>query len=144
MVGALKTTVRALNPVVLLLLSVMFALIAAKCDPVCLNSPDGKCQGNTGPDTTAFYYNVGIVGGASTMSTAAFDPDPYTTTVGAAATRWLNYDDLTHRLVSDAPLFDTGDIPHSGSAGFRFTRPGSVKYHCMHHPTMTGTIIVNP
>jgi plastocyanin len=46
--------------------------------------------------------------------------------------------------VSNAPLFDTGDIAPLNSAQFVFTSTGTFGYHCSIHPSMTGTIKVNP
>jgi plastocyanin len=89
--------------------------------------------------------DVTIVSGASTKGAAAFSPNPFTE---SAATRseviWANDDGTTHRVVSDAPLFDSGNLGNGGTFTFNFTAPGTYTYHCSIHPTMVGTITIDP
>lgn len=99
-------------------------------------------------------HDVLIVQGASTMGAAAFSPATFTLSLAAGGrVVWANGDHtggsyggsgVTHHLVSDAPLFNTGDIAPLSSAQFVFTATGTFAYHCSIHPTMVGTIKVNP
>ena len=66
---------------------------------------------------------------------------------------WVNGDNnggvyggggVTHHLVSDSPLFDLGLQAPGVSVQFTFTGTGTFTYHCAIHPTMVGTIQVNP
>jgi plastocyanin len=89
--------------------------------------------------------DVTIVSGASTKTTTAFSPNPFTQ---SAATRteviWANDDGTTHRVVSDAPLFDSGNLGNGATYTFNFTAPGTYTYHCSIHPGMVGSIVIDP
>lgn len=89
--------------------------------------------------------DVTIVSGASTKTTTAFSPNPFTE---SAATRteviWANNDGTTHRVVSDAPLFDSGNMANGATYTFNFTAPGTYTYHCSIHPGMVGSIVIDP
>ncbi|MEP6574048.1 MAG: hypothetical protein ABJD11_15195 [Gemmatimonadota bacterium] len=114
----------------------------------CNNNVTGTMGGVIPP------HDVLIVAGASTAGNLAFAPTNFTTSVAAGGSvRWANGDvassgygstGVTHHPVSDTPLFDTGNIAPFGSAHIVFTTPGTVTYHCAIHPSMTGTITVNP
>jgi plastocyanin len=108
-----------------------------------------SCNSNGGGDPPPFYYNVEILPGAADNGSAAFAPDTFMTTVAAATgayppVTWMNYDSAAHHIVSDTPLFDTGVMTPNVYVNFKFTTAGTFKYHCAIHPTMVGTIIVNP
>lgn len=113
---------------------------------------DPPPQGNTTTD-------INIDPGASTRTTTAFNPNPKTVSLGGNPTvtiRWINGDitggDYTggtatvHDIVPD----NTGDFPASGALGGNRTHTitlaaaGDYDYHCGIHPTMVGTITVNP
>ena len=89
--------------------------------------------------------DVSIVSGASTKGSAAFSPNPFTESM---ATRseviWVNNDGTTHRVVSDSPLFDSGNLGNGGTYPFTFVAAGTYTYHCSIHPTMVGTITITP
>ena len=89
--------------------------------------------------------DVTIVSGASTKTTTAFSPNPFTESI---ATRseviWANNDGTTHRIVSDAPLFDSGNMGNGDVYTFNFTAAGTYAYHCSIHPGMVGTIVIDP
>ena len=119
------------------------------------------CGGNsTGPSNrnppTPTAADVDIVLGASTKGSAAFDPNPKTIALAGAANgtvRWVNIDatsdgystiGVTHRIVSnDGTSFDTGNID-ANDAVSKTLAAGTYAYHCILHPTMTGTLVVSP
>jgi plastocyanin len=114
-----------------------------------------SCSNSMSPSSGGLSYNVLIVQGAATMAGAAFSPSTFTTKLSTGGkVTWENGDftssgysggtGVTHHLVSDAPLFDTGNIAPLSTASFTFTTAGTYTYHCMIHPTMVGTIVVNP
>jgi len=90
-------------------------------------------------------HDVTVVSGASSKGNLAFSPNPFTE---SSATRseviWLNSDGTTHRIVSDAPLFDSGNLGNGATFTFNFTAPGTYPYHCSIHPTMVGSIVIDP
>ena len=89
--------------------------------------------------------DVTIVTGASTKGAAAFSPNPFTESI---ATRseviWANNDGTTHHIVSDEPLFDSGNMGNGETYTFTFTAAGTYTYHCSIHPAMVGTIVIDP
>jgi plastocyanin len=94
--------------------------------------------------------DIAISPGAVALGPGGFTPNPITKTVHRVT--WLNGDytdpaDLNgtgtvHHLISDENLFDSGDVGPAGSFSFRFPGPGTYHYHCLNHPTMTGTITI--
>jgi plastocyanin len=111
---------------------------------------------NPPPPPAAQPNDVDIVAGASNKGPAAFDPNPKTIALAGAATgtvRWVNLDmssdgystvDVTHRIVSnDGTSFDTGNIDGNDVVG-KTLPAGTYPYHCMLHPSMTGTVVVTP
>lgn len=72
---------------------------------------------------------------------SAFSPASLTVPVNTTV-KWTNMDSFSHTVTSDAPLFDSGIIPGSGTYSFLFTTKGTYPYHCAIHALMTGTIIV--
>ena len=72
-----------------------------------------------------------------------FKPASLTVTVGTKVT-WTNRDQDPHTVVSTAPLFRSSALDTNESFSFVFTQPGNYPYFCSMHPTMTGTVIVQP
>ena len=71
----------------------------------------------------------------------AFSPRTITTTAGDRV-RWTNSDAVAHTATATNGSFDTGNLEQGESATVRFTQPGTYRYICTPHPTMTGTIRV--
>ena len=87
--------------------------------------------------------DVTITPGASAKTTTAFSPNPFTESIATQATvTWVNDDGVTHRVVSDAPLFDSGNLGSGDNYTFTFTAAGTYTYHCSIHPHMVGTITI--
>ena len=93
----------------------------------------------------AVTRDVTIVSGASTKGAAAFSPNPFSESITTRSeVIWANNDGTTHRVVSDAPLFDSGNLGNGGTYTFNFVAAGTYTYHCSIHPTMVGTITITP
>jgi plastocyanin len=71
----------------------------------------------------------------------AFTPPVITITVGSTV-RWTNTGGFTHTATSDTGVWDSGDLGPGAGFSRTFDMPGNYPYHCMHHPTMQGTIVV--
>ena len=108
------------------------------------------------PPPTPSANDIDIVLGAQTKGSGAFDPNPKTLSLGNAATvdvRWVNNDvsssyngstSVTHHIVSDdGTSFDTG-LLGGNATSTKSLAAGTYHYHCAIHPTMVGTVIVNP
>jgi len=78
---------------------------------------------------------------AVAISEFAFSPASITINVGDRVT-WTNSDAVGHTATATSGAFDTGNIDQGESATVRFTQPGTYRYICTPHPTMTGTIRV--
>lgn len=74
----------------------------------------------------------------------SFNPPTLTISVGTTVI-WTNRTTTPHTITSDTGTFNSG-LNDPIEAGFtfiyKFTKPGTYKYHCALHPTMTATIIV--
>jgi len=104
-----------------------------------------------GDDTTgpplATAPDILIVANASGAGSNAYDPNPLTISLAAKRTvKWRNNDGAApnHTVTSDTGLFDSGNLSESNVFSFTFTATGTYTYHCSIHPSMTGTVIVNP
>ena len=71
----------------------------------------------------------------------AFSPRTITITAGDRV-RWTNSDAVAHTATATNGSFDTGNLEQGQSATVRFTQPGTYRYICTPHPTMSGTIRV--
>jgi plastocyanin len=109
----------------------------------CSSSTDYGSGGSNPPPSA----DVLILSGASTKGASAFDPNPFTVSLGGAATvdvKWGNADGITHTVTADgaSPLFSSGNVGPGMTFTFSFTAAGSYSYHCSIHPTMVGTVQV--
>jgi len=81
------------------------------------------------------------------MKDNKFDPEEITIAVNDTIT-WMNEGDNTHTATADKKddpnYFDTGDVKSKDkSKAVKFSKAGTVPYHCEHHKnTMKGTITV--
>lgn len=78
--------------------------------------------------------------------TLFFAPQTVTISVGTTVV-WTNRTSISHTVTSDdGKSFDSGmanPITAGMTFSFKFTKPGTYKYHCALHPEMmVGTIIV--
>ncbi len=77
-----------------------------------------------------------------TIQNMAFNPSTLNVQVGTKV-MWINKDSVTHHVVSDTGVFDSGDLATGQSYNYTFNQTGSFPYHCSIHPSMTGTIVVS-
>jgi plastocyanin len=83
---------------------------------------------------------------AITIKNFAFSPATLTVKTGTTVT-WTNDDSSPHRVVSDdgAPVaFTSPSLATGASYPFTFSQAGTYAYHCSIHPSMKGTIVVQP
>jgi plastocyanin len=71
----------------------------------------------------------------------SFQPDSITVPIGTTVT-WINHDPSSHTITSDNGKFDSGITKSGGEFQFAFSQPGTYKYHCKIHPSMTGMVTV--
>jgi plastocyanin len=73
-----------------------------------------------------------------------FEYQPASVTIAVNDTvRWTNRGAFTHTVTSDTPgQFGSGDLTTNAEFSHTFMTPGTYSYHCVHHPTMTGTVTV--
>ena len=72
-----------------------------------------------------------------------FKPKTITIAVGTTV-KWTNTTTVAHTVTSDdGKTFNSGIINPGGTFKFTFTTKGTFGYHCMIHPFMMATIIVN-
>ena len=94
------------------------------------------------PAVTASAY---VLPGAVSLNDVAFGDEPIVI-YRSERLRWVNVDQLTHRIVADSPdatdFRKTDDLPPGGEQAFSMTRLGTTTIHCAIHPNMTGTLIV--
>jgi plastocyanin len=89
--------------------------------------------------------DVFIVSGAAGLGANAYDPNNLTFSLAAKqSVKWGNNDGVAHTVTANGGAFDSGSIADGGTFSFTFTTPGTYPYHCSIHPTMVGTITVNP
>jgi plastocyanin len=98
------------------------------------------------PIQTVPPTNTTLVGELNTIviKNFAFSPANLTIKTGTTVT-WLNQDVAVHQIESDSKIpvaFISDSLAHGASFRFTFTQPGNYTYHCIYHPTMKGTIIV--
>ena len=91
----------------------------------------------SGIDTTARVLAV-----VQMQDALTFVPPTVTIKVGESVT-WQNTSGMTHTTTSDQPGWSQTVI--NGQSFTRiFSTPGAFPYHCNVHPTMRGTVVVNP
>jgi plastocyanin len=81
--------------------------------------------------------------GAVRISGFAFSPDSVTVGVGESVT-WTNEDAVAHTATGSGGAFDTERLDPGESTTITFATAGSYAYVCAIHPTMTGTVVVEP
>lgn len=119
----------------------------------CSSSTDYGSGGGGGGTFTPPTADVLIVSGAQNKGANAYSPNPFTVALNGAASvavKWGNADGVgaatTHTVRADgaSPLFNSGNIAAGATFTFNFTQAGTYTYHCAIHPSMTGSIVVNP
>ena len=110
---------------------------------------------NNGAQTPA--HDIAIKKNAALLAANAFSPTTLTISLAQQTTvTWYNGDitgsgsyggatGTSHRLISDnGTTFHSSTIAPGDIFKPTFTTAGTFTYHCEIHPTMTGTVTVNP
>jgi len=102
------------------------------------------CGGDSNSPSTP-DADVLIVSGAQGKGANAYDPNPFTVSLAAGGTvKWGNDDGITHTVTADDVSFNSGSLGSGNTFSHTFLAVGTVTYHCTIHPTMVGTIQVDP
>lgn len=107
----------------------------------------GNAGSNPSSDAAAPSASADEKGGAVTIKTFAFDPDPVRVRAGTTVT-WANEDEILHTVTSGERdeadgTFDK-ELDGPGSvAEHTFDTPGTYAYHCSIHPGMDGVVEVS-
>ena len=73
----------------------------------------------------------------------AVSPSSLTVKVGDTVT-WTNSDAAGHSATADDKSFDTGVFAQGENESVSLNQAGTFTYHCVAHPNMKGTIVVEP
>lgn len=106
-------------------------------------SDDNSSSGSTSSQTPS-SNNTAQKAGAITIKNSMFTPSQISVQKGDTVT-WTNDDTTTHTVTDDLSNVDgpsSGDIQPGSTYSFTFNKTGSFQYHCTHHPSMRGTIVV--
>ena len=115
------------NAVTFLIMALLAALWISGC------SDDKSTSSNPPPPP----------GNRVSITGSSFSPASLTISVGDTVT-WTNNDAVAHTSTSNTGVWNSGTLTNGQSYSFVFGSTGSFPYHCTFHPTMTGTIIVQP
>lgn len=58
--------------------------------------------------------------------------------------RWVNRDIAPHTATATGGAWDTGSLDQHEAGRIIFEAPGEHPYYCIHHPHMTGRVVVRP
>lgn len=108
----------------------------------------------TGQKAFAATINIDIVTGASSKTVDAFSPNPTKAHVGDTVI-WTNKDAAMHTVTSGSNNIPDGKfggdadgnsqlLSQNNTQEFKPTKPGDYPYFCSLHPTMVGTLKVEP
>jgi len=76
-----------------------------------------------------------------TIDNFTFTPKELTIAVGTTV-KWVNHDDIPHRVVEKKTTFRSKALDTDDSYSFTFTSAGTFDYFCGLHPHMVGQVIV--
>jgi plastocyanin len=110
------------------------------------------------PPPAAMTNDVGIVIGASALTTTAFSPNPKVVSLAgnpSVTVRWINKDisngdyaggtATVHNVTSDNGAFTaSGNLGGNATFSTTLSAAGDYAYHCAIHPNMVGMITVTP
>jgi plastocyanin len=78
-----------------------------------------------------------------TISGFAFDPATVTIKVGGTVT-WTNQDSVAHTVAAEDNSWTSSNLGEGGTFSRTFDTAGTFTYLCSIHPSMKGTVIVQP
>lgn len=64
------------------------------------------------------------------------------TVPAGAEVRWVQRDSFDHSVVADDGSFRSDSLAAGAAFTHRFDAPGTYRYHCGIHPSMTATVVV--
>jgi plastocyanin len=103
------------------------------------------CTSSQSPQTTT-PTTPAPSGGSNSIEIKNFAFSPVILTIKTGTTvTWMNEDGAPHQVSSDPGTlvaFTSDSLANGASYQFTFTQPGTYTYHCVIHPSMKGTIIV--
>lgn len=123
--------------------SIVLAVIALVATVVIVNSNHSDMTMKM-PSSTSADTKDAVATDKVKMSNYAFSPSVIKVKVGTTVT-WTNTDSVNHSVTADKP---SSDAPSSAlfaqgdTYQFMFMKAGTYTYHCMPHPYMHGTVIV--
>lgn len=92
--------------------------------------------------TTTLSTGSAVTTADITISNFSFSPSTFTVRAGQKVSV-LNNDSTKHSLAADDGSFDTGLLSNGQVGSFTApATPGTYKFHCSIHTTMTGVLIV--
>ena len=86
-----------------------------------------------------------LVHASRVTATSSLVFNPNAVTIPAGDTIYYTFEGVQHNVVFDTPG-NPGNVPNTQSATVKrkFPTAGTFAYHCSIHPSMTGSITVNP
>jgi plastocyanin len=142
-----KTSTPTTTKAWLCLLAVGFLVLLAACGSA--PSPTGTGTTPTtaptatptaNPTPTPTPTTASNSGNSVSIMNFSFSPNSLTVKVGTKVT-WTNHDSVTHTVTANQGAFNSPVLP-GNSFSFTFTKAGTYAYHCMIHPSMMATIVV--
>src|SRR6266849_6532992 len=112
--------------------------IAPTATPTPTIAPTATPTANRTPTPTP--TTASSSGNSVSIMNFSFNPNSLTVKVGTKVT-WTNHDSVTHTVTANQGAFNSPVLPGS-SFSFTFTKAGTYAYHCMIHPYMMATIVV--
>ncbi len=96
------------------------------------------CGGSSSDSPTVPNSSAATISILGQFGTQSFSPNPAT---GGQSVVWRNNDGVTHRILANDGVFDTGDIAPGATSVVVRPPGGGLNYHCSIHPTtMFGAI----
>jgi plastocyanin len=111
-----------------------------------VSSPEVVLPATSLPATSIPATSLQAVSGNETkinISGFAFDPATITIKVGQAVT-WTNQDSVVHTVVASDNSWSSDSLETGASFSHTFDTAGTFTYICGVHPSMKGTVIVQP
>ncbi len=101
-----------------------------------------KPQSSTNSKSTTSSSEKAVAGQAIEIKDFAYSPATLTVKAGETVTV-TNKDAAGHSITADDGSFDTGVLSQNEAGTFTApTQPGTYKFHCTPHPSITGTLVV--
>jgi len=102
------------------------------------------CGGGSSPAASQASASQAPAGtSAVTIESFAFSPQTITVPVGTAVT-WTNKDSAPHTATFSDGGASSGRLAQGDTFTRTFDKPGTFTYACSIHPSMTGTVVLEP